>query len=145
MHRRRYAHDPHQPFGPWLAAGRQTQMGPLAWAKEEGQQVDLKRRLALNFADQCVAGHYDALDAAAEGAALDRPSARTVLESGRYAAQVRAEEAFWQPRNRQPPAVVVDNRYLISGDDLLTGSNVNCTPIALQADGLTNQGGWRLT
>lgn len=74
-------------------------MGPLAWAKEEGRQVALKRRLlALNFADQCVAREYDALDAAAESAALDRQSERTVLESGRYAAQVRAEEAFWQRR-----------------------------------------------
>lgn len=89
----------------------------LAWAKEEGRQLDLKRRLlALNFTDQADPGDHDALVAAAEEVGLDGAAARAVLESDRYTEQVRAEEALWQSRGiNSVPAVVVNDRYLISG------------------------------
>lgn len=89
----------------------------LAWAKEEGRQLDLKRRLlALNFTDQADPGDHDALVAAAEAVGLDGAEARAVLESDRYAEQVRAEEALWQSRGiNSVPAVIVNDRYLISG------------------------------
>ena len=49
----------------------------LAWAKEEGRQLDLKRRLlALNFTDQADPGDHDALVAAAEEVGLDGAAAR---------------------------------------------------------------------
>lgn len=89
----------------------------LAWAKDEGRQLDLKRRLlALNFTEQADPGDHDALVAAAESVGLDGEAARAVLESDRYAAQVRSEEALWQGRGiSSVPAVVVNERYLISG------------------------------
>lgn len=89
----------------------------LAWAKEEGRQSDLKRRLlALNFTDQRDPGDYDALVAAAEEVGLDGSAARAVLDSDRFAEQVRAEEALWQGRGiNSVPSVVVNDRYLISG------------------------------
>ncbi|MDF7774075.1 DsbA family oxidoreductase [Sphingomonas sp. AOB5] len=89
----------------------------LAWAKEEGRQLDLKRRLlALNFTDQADPGDHEALVAGAEDVGLDGAAARAVLESDRYADQVRAEEALWQSRGiSSVPAVVVNDRYLISG------------------------------
>lgn len=89
----------------------------LAWAKEEGRQLDLKRRLLiLNFTDQADPGDHDALVAAAEAVGLDGAAARAVLESDRYAEQVRAEESLWQSRGiSSVPAVVVNERYLISG------------------------------
>jgi predicted DsbA family dithiol-disulfide isomerase len=89
----------------------------LAWAKEEGRQLELKRRLlVLNFTDQADPGDHDALVAAAEEVGLDGSAARAVLESDRYAEQVRSEEALWQSRGiSSVPAVVVNERYLISG------------------------------
>src|SRR6478736_9789726 len=63
----------------------------LAWAKEEGRQLDLKRRLlALNFTDGADTGDHDALVAAAEEVGLDAAAARDMLGSDRYADQVRA-------------------------------------------------------
>lgn len=89
----------------------------LAWAKEQGRQLELKRRLlALNFTDGADVGSHDALVAAAEEVGLDGAEARAVLQSGRYADEVRAEEALWQSRGIDSvPAVIVNDRYLISG------------------------------
>ncbi len=89
----------------------------LAWAKEEGKQIALKHQLLItNFTDQRDPGDHDVLVAAAEKAGLDGDAARVVLASDRYTDQVRAEEALWQGRGIQSvPAVVVNDRYLISG------------------------------
>lgn len=89
----------------------------LAWAKEQGRQLDVKRRLlALNFTDQRDPGNHDALVAAVESVGLDGIVARAVLESDRYGEHVRAEERLWQSRGiSSVPAVVVNERYLISG------------------------------
>lgn len=89
----------------------------LAWAKKEGLQLELKRRLlALNFTDQADLGNRDALVAAAESVGLDGGTARGVLDSGRFTEEVRAEEDLWRSRGiNSVPAVVVNDRYLISG------------------------------
>jgi predicted DsbA family dithiol-disulfide isomerase len=89
----------------------------LAWAKGEGRQIELKRRLlALNFTDQRDPGDHDALVAAAEAVGLNGDESREVLASNAYADEVRAEEALWQGRGiSSVPAVVVNDRYLISG------------------------------
>jgi predicted DsbA family dithiol-disulfide isomerase len=89
----------------------------LAWAKGEGKQLELKKQLfALNFTDQRDPGDHDNLLAAAEKVGLDPLQARAVLESDRYASEVRADERLWQSRGISGvPAVVIDDRYLISG------------------------------
>ena len=89
----------------------------LAWAKTKGRQHDLKSQLfVLNFTDQSDPGDRDALVAAAAQVALDPAEARAVLESGQYADEVRSDEALWQGRGiHAVPAVVVNDRYLISG------------------------------
>jgi predicted DsbA family dithiol-disulfide isomerase len=89
----------------------------LAWAKDEGRQIELKHRLlALNFTDQRDPGDHDALVAAAEAVGLNGSEARRLLASDAYADEVRAEEALWQRRGiNSVPAVVVNDRYLISG------------------------------
>ena len=89
----------------------------LAWAREEGRQIELKHRLfQVYFTDQADPSDADALTAAAEAVGLDGAEARAILDSDRYADQVRSEEAFWQGRGiNSVPAVVVDDRYLISG------------------------------
>lgn len=89
----------------------------LAWAREDGRQLELKRRLlTLNFTDQTDPGDREALVAAAEAAGLDNALARAVLDSDRFAEEVRAEEDFWRGRGiNSVPAVIVNDRYLISG------------------------------
>ncbi|HEY4293119.1 DsbA family oxidoreductase [Luteibacter sp.] len=89
----------------------------LAWAKGEGRQYQLKQQLfAVNFTEQTDPGNHDALVAAAEKAGLDPVAARTVLESDRYADEVRSEERYWQSMGiTGVPAVIVNDKYLISG------------------------------
>ncbi|KAF1005967.1 MAG: hypothetical protein GAK28_02875 [Luteibacter sp.] len=89
----------------------------LAWAKGEGRQHELKRELFIvNFTDQADPGDRERLVAAAEKAGLDPQAARAVLESDRYADDVRKEEIHWRNMGiNSVPAVIVNDRYLISG------------------------------
>ena len=89
----------------------------LAWAKGEGRQHELKRELFIvNFTDQADPGDRERLVAAAEKAGLDPQAARAVLESDRYAEDVRKEEIHWRNMGiNSVPAVIVNDRYLISG------------------------------
>ncbi|UPG84350.1 DsbA family oxidoreductase [Luteibacter aegosomatis] len=89
----------------------------LAWAKGEGRQHALKQQLfVVNFTNQADPGDHDALVAAAEKAGLDPAAARAVLASDRYADEVRAEETYWQGMGiTGVPAVIVNDKYLISG------------------------------
>jgi predicted DsbA family dithiol-disulfide isomerase len=89
----------------------------IAWAAESGKQFALKQRLlALNFTDQADVANHDALVKAAEEVGLDGAEARAVLDSDRYAKDVRDDEQLWQGRGISGvPAVVVNERWLISG------------------------------
>jgi predicted DsbA family dithiol-disulfide isomerase len=89
----------------------------LAWAGEQGHQLPLKRALlAAYFTEEADPGDPEVLVAAAERAGLDGQQARAVIASERYAAEVRREEALWSSRGiTSVPAVIVDDRYLISG------------------------------
>lgn len=89
----------------------------LAWAKDEGRQLELKRRLlALYHTDQVDPGDHDALVAAAEEVGLNGSAAREVLESDRYVKEVRAAEELWRSRGiRSVPAVIINDKHLISG------------------------------
>ena len=89
----------------------------LAWARTEGKQQALKRQLfILTFTDQADPGDRVALAAAAEKAGLDPAKAKSVLHSDDYAQEVRSDEALWQSRGiTAVPAVIVNDRYLISG------------------------------
>jgi predicted DsbA family dithiol-disulfide isomerase len=89
----------------------------LHWAGVEGRQSPLKRALLeANFARGENIEDPEVLVAAAEAAGLDGEQAREVLASGRYADEVRAEERDWLEKGiNSVPAVVLDDRYLISG------------------------------
>ena len=89
----------------------------LHWAGLEGRQRELKRALlrAYHGRDQNPAAR-DVLLAAAAEAGLDRDRAAEVIDSGRYADEVRAEERRWQEMGiHAVPSVVVDDRHLIQG------------------------------
>jgi predicted DsbA family dithiol-disulfide isomerase len=89
----------------------------LHWAGLEGRQLALKQALfASYFTDGQNPSDYDVLVAAALKAGLDGAKAREVLTSGLYSAEVRAAEQRWRRAGiNSVPAVIVNDRYLISG------------------------------
>jgi predicted DsbA family dithiol-disulfide isomerase len=89
----------------------------LRWAEESGHQQALKHRLFEAYFTHGRNPSDPAVLAEAAGAAgLDAAEARAILASDRYAQEVRAEETLWQSRGiNAVPAVVIDERYLISG------------------------------
>ena len=89
----------------------------LHWAGIVGGQERLKRALfdAYFTQGQSPADH-EVLAAAAQAAGLDADAAREVLASGRYADEVRAAERHWISAGiNSVPAVIINDRYLISG------------------------------
>jgi len=89
----------------------------LHWAGLEGRQRELKHALlrAYHGRDENP-GASDVLLAAAREAGLDAERAREVLETGRYADEVRADERHWQSLGiHAVPSVIVDDRHLIQG------------------------------
>jgi predicted DsbA family dithiol-disulfide isomerase len=89
----------------------------LHWAGLEGGQQALKHALfEAYFTNGENPSDPDVLVAAAEKAGLEGEKAREVLQSGRYAAEVREAEQAWRRAGiNSVPAVVINQRYLISG------------------------------
>jgi predicted DsbA family dithiol-disulfide isomerase len=89
----------------------------LHWAGLEGRAHQLKLALFEAYFTRCLnPGDHEVLADAAERAGLDRQAAVDVLASGAYAEEVREAERFWQARGISAvPAVIIDERYLISG------------------------------
>ena len=89
----------------------------LHWAELEGRQRELKRALFnAYFTEGRNPSDREVLIDVATQAGLDAVRAREVLESGRYADEVREREQFYgQQGIRAVPSVIVDDRYLIQG------------------------------
>ena len=91
----------------------------LHWAGLQGTapQLALKRALLEAYHGRGEAVEQDdVLLAAVEAAGLDAARAREILAGDDYAAEVRQAEAFWQQAGiRSVPAVVINERHLISG------------------------------
>ena len=89
----------------------------LHWAEEQGRQAALKHALFdAYFTDGENPSDHAVLARVAERAGLDGDAAREVLASGRYADEVRNAEKLWQSRGiTSVPAIVINDRYLISG------------------------------
>ncbi len=89
----------------------------LAWAVEQGAQLALKQALLrAYFTDGQDIGDADVLVSLAQSVGLDGQEARAVLDSDRFASQVREDEQLWASRGiRSVPAVIVNDRYLIEG------------------------------
>ncbi|MFT4242991.1 MAG: DsbA family oxidoreductase [Acidovorax sp.] len=89
----------------------------LHWAGQKGLQPQLKHALfKAYFTDGQNPGSHDVLLNAAQAVGLDVEEARTVLESGQYADEVREREAFYQQHGiHSVPAVIVNDRHLIQG------------------------------
>jgi predicted DsbA family dithiol-disulfide isomerase len=93
----------------------------LHWAGEPsnpvGRQAALKHALFdAYFTDGMSPADHEVLIAKAASVGLDADEAREVLTSSRYADEVRAAEQLWIERGiNSVPAVVINDRYLISG------------------------------
>lgn len=89
----------------------------LHWAETQGVQQALKEALfALYFTDHGDPSSHEALVQVATGVGLDPIEAKAILSSDRYTEDVRREEQLWQSRGiSSVPAVVINERYLISG------------------------------
>lgn len=89
----------------------------LHWANRQGRMHDLKQALF----DAHFTARQDLSDAAvladvAAGIGLDRAVALSVLGDQRFAPDVREEQNFWLRQGiRGVPAVVFDNKYLVTG------------------------------
>lgn len=89
----------------------------LAWAKEKNAQAALKLvLLEAYFTDGKNIADRNVLAELATQAGLDGAEASEVLASDRFVQEVREEETLWIQRGiSSVPAVVVNDRYLISG------------------------------
>jgi predicted DsbA family dithiol-disulfide isomerase len=89
----------------------------LHWAGLEGRQSALKHALFdAYFTDGQNVANTEVLVAVAEKAGLDPDLARELLTSGRYADEVRDAERRWRDAGiNAVPAIVINDRYLISG------------------------------
>jgi len=89
----------------------------LHWAAIEGRQAALKKRLfEVYFTEGGDPSDHETLADAAAVVGLDRAGAAEVLDSGRYAEEVRAEEQHWHRQGiNAVPAIVIDGKYLIMG------------------------------
>jgi predicted DsbA family dithiol-disulfide isomerase len=89
----------------------------LHWAEEQGKALPLKTALfEAYFTRGEDPSDHNILLSAADAVGLDVDAARGVLESGRYAEEVRAAEQLWQSRGiHSVPAIIFNERFLVSG------------------------------
>jgi predicted DsbA family dithiol-disulfide isomerase len=91
----------------------------LHWAELEGieKQAALKHALfSAYFTEGRNMSDHDVLVATAESVGLDPKRARTILASTEFAADVRAQQKFYREQGiHAVPAIIINERYLISG------------------------------
>jgi len=89
----------------------------LHWAAEEGRQRELKHALfKAHFTDGENPGSHELLVRLAEEVGLDPARAREILASDAYAQETREQENFYLEQGiHSVPAVIINDRYLISG------------------------------
>jgi len=91
----------------------------LHWAGLQSAEAQRQLKHALfkaYFTDGLSPGDHAVLLAAATSAGLDAEAARAVLDSDAHADDVREHETFYQQAGiRSVPAVILNDRHLISG------------------------------
>lgn len=89
----------------------------VRWAETAGHQAELERAMfRAYFSEGKNISDREVLAGIAESVGLPGTQARAILASNEYAAAVRETERFWTGNGIQGvPAVIVDNRHLISG------------------------------
>jgi len=91
----------------------------LHWAALQGGPFQRDLKLALlkaYFTEGKNPGSHEVLIQAAHQVGLDSQAAAAILASQDFAEEVREAERFWQAQGIQSvPAVIIDQRHLISG------------------------------
>ena len=89
----------------------------LSWAEQEGRQRELKEALFSAYFTHCEdPSNHEVLLRAVGHAGLDREVAARILNSNEFAEEVREREQFFQRAGiRSVPAVIVNQKHLISG------------------------------
>lgn len=89
----------------------------LHWAEAEGRQLALKEALfKAYFTDGENPGSHQVLARIAGEIGLDATRAQHILASDEYAAEVRQREQFYQQQGiRSVPAIIINDKHLISG------------------------------
>ena len=89
----------------------------LHWAELEGRHLALKQvLLRAYFTDGEDVSAHDTLVRLAGEASLDTQRAQQILASDTYAAEVRAQEQFFQSHGiHSVPATIINGQHLISG------------------------------
>jgi predicted DsbA family dithiol-disulfide isomerase len=89
----------------------------LHWAGEQGLQRELKMALfEAYFTEGDNPGSHQVLVRAAGQVGLDSAEAARILASDSYAAEVREREQFFQRQGiSSVPAIIINQRHLISG------------------------------
>jgi len=89
----------------------------LHWAGEQGRQSELKHALFEAYFTQGanVSRHEVLLDVATR-AGLDTARGAEILGGDEFAAAVRDDEELWRSRGiSSVPAIIIDEKYLVSG------------------------------
>ncbi len=109
----------------------------LHWAGLEGHQAALKRALfSAYFTAGENPGDRAVLLRAAADVGLDTDAAADVLDSGRYAEEVRAQQAYYHQHGiHAVPAVVINDRHLIQGGQPVEVFEQALREIAAEAPG----------
>lgn len=89
----------------------------VRWAGTAGHQPELERALfRAYFSEGRNISDHEVLAGVAESVGLPSAQARSILASSEYAAVVREAERFWTGNGIQGvPAIIIDNKHLISG------------------------------
>lgn len=108
----------------------------LHWAETQGRQHALKQALLeAYFTHAEDPSSRELLVRVAGQVGLDTAEAQRVLETGEYADEVRAAESFFQRAGIQSvPAIVINQRHLISGGQPVEVFERALREIAAQAD-----------
>ncbi len=89
----------------------------LHWAEGEGKQAALKHALfKAYFTDGAKMSDRETLAKIAGSVGLDEARAPDILATDAYAADVRAQQAFYRQQGiNAVPAIIINEKYLISG------------------------------
>ncbi|WP_158768615.1 DsbA family oxidoreductase [Paraglaciecola sp. L1A13] len=89
----------------------------LHWAEDEGKQTELKLALFdLYFKQSGDPSDHAQLLAVVESVGLDKDAAKAILDSDKFTQEVREAQQLYQANGiSSVPAVIVNNKHLISG------------------------------